>query len=118
MRLCLKTKDNTDKRGWGREIAYTLSVKGLLSVNPKTHIKNASCCSPVVVLALIPELQRQKQVDFCEFQANLVYKLSSRTCQATQREILYDPGSCESFNSCMWDAFNAKEWDSFRLRPL
>jgi hypothetical protein len=32
----------------------------------------------VVVYTLIPALGRQKQVDFCEFKANLVYILSSR----------------------------------------
>ena len=35
---------------------------------------------------LIPALGRQRQVDFCEFEANLVYRVSSRTgSKATQR---------------------------------
>ena len=34
---------------------------------------------------LIPALGRQRQVDFCEFKANLVYKASSRTAMVTQR---------------------------------
>ena len=29
-------------------------------------------------MPLIPALQRQRQVDLCEFQASLVYKVSSR----------------------------------------
>ena len=32
-----------------------------------------------------PVLRRQKQGDLCEFEANLVYKVSSRTVKATQR---------------------------------
>jgi hypothetical protein len=31
-----------------------------------------------------PALQRQKQVDLCNFKASLVYKTSSRTAKATQ----------------------------------
>jgi hypothetical protein len=34
---------------------------------------------------LIPALGRQKQVNFCEFEASLVYKASSRTAKATQK---------------------------------
>ena len=37
-------------------------------------------------MPLIPALGRQRQVDLCEFKANLVYKTSSRTAaRATQR---------------------------------
>jgi hypothetical protein len=37
-------------------------------------------------IPLIPALQRQRQVDLCDFKANLVYKVSSRTAKAiTQR---------------------------------
>ena len=39
----------------------------------------------VVVLALIPALGRQRQVDLYEFEASLVYRVSSRTVRATQR---------------------------------
>ena len=36
-------------------------------------------------MPLIPTLGRQRQVEICEFGANLVYKASSRTgCKATQ----------------------------------
>ena len=35
--------------------------------------------------SLIPALRGQRQADICEFQASLVYKLSSRTTRATQR---------------------------------
>jgi hypothetical protein len=35
--------------------------------------------------ALIPALWRQRQADLCEFEASLVYQISSRTARATQR---------------------------------
>ena len=34
---------------------------------------------------MIPALGRQRQVDLCEFKASLVYRGSSRTAKATQR---------------------------------
>ena len=34
---------------------------------------------------MIPALGRQKQADLCEFEASLVYKASSRTARAIQR---------------------------------
>jgi hypothetical protein len=36
-------------------------------------------------MPLIPALGRQRQVDPCEFKAGLVYRASSRTARATQR---------------------------------
>ena len=36
-------------------------------------------------MSLIPTLRRQRQVDLCEFEVSLVYKASSRTARATQR---------------------------------
>jgi hypothetical protein len=33
----------------------------------------------------MPALKRQKQEDLCKFEASLVYKVSSRTARATQR---------------------------------
>jgi hypothetical protein len=36
-------------------------------------------------MPLIPTLERQRQVDLCDFKANLIYKLSPRTARATQR---------------------------------
>jgi hypothetical protein len=33
----------------------------------------------------IPAWRRQRQVDLCEFEASLVYKVRSRTVRATQR---------------------------------
>jgi hypothetical protein len=33
----------------------------------------------------LPELQRQRQVDLCEFEASLVYRVSSRISRDTQR---------------------------------
>jgi hypothetical protein len=32
---------------------------------------------------LVPALRRQRQMDLCEFEANLVYRVSSRTARAT-----------------------------------
>jgi hypothetical protein len=34
---------------------------------------------------LIPALGWQRQADLCEFKASLVYRVSSRTARATQR---------------------------------
>jgi hypothetical protein len=36
-------------------------------------------------MPLIPAFRRQRQVDLCEFKASLVYRASSRTARATQR---------------------------------
>ena len=33
-----------------------------------------------------PALRRQRQVDLCEFEASLVYRVSSRTAEVTQRK--------------------------------
>ena len=39
---------------------------------------------------MIPALGRQRQVDLCEFKVSLVYKVSSRTAKAIQRNpVLY-----------------------------
>jgi hypothetical protein len=35
---------------------------------------------------LIPAFKRQRQVDLCEFEASLVYKMSSRTARAVIEE--------------------------------
>jgi hypothetical protein len=34
----------------------------------------------------MPALGRQRQVDLCEFETSLVYRVSSRTYKATQRD--------------------------------
>ena len=39
----------------------------------------------MVAHTLIPALERQRQVDLCEFMASLVYRASFRTARATQR---------------------------------
>ena len=36
-------------------------------------------------MLLIPALGRQRQADLCEFEAILVYRVSSRTARATQK---------------------------------
>lgn len=38
-----------------------------------------------MVHVFVPELGRQKQEDFCEFQASLVYTRSSKIARATHR---------------------------------
>jgi hypothetical protein len=38
---------------------------------------------------LIPTLRRQRQADFCEFEASLVYKSNSRKVRATQRNPVF-----------------------------
>jgi hypothetical protein len=42
---------------------------------------------------LISALQKQRQVDLCAFKASLVYKMSSRTARATQRNPVLGIGS-------------------------
>jgi hypothetical protein len=39
-------------------------------------------------MPLISVLRRQRQVDLCEFEASLVYRLSSRTARATQKNLV------------------------------
>jgi hypothetical protein len=36
-------------------------------------------------VVVLPALRRQRQADLCEFEASLVYRVSSRTGRATQR---------------------------------
>jgi len=36
-------------------------------------------------MTLIPALRRQRQVELCEFEASLVYRVSSRTARAAHR---------------------------------
>jgi hypothetical protein len=36
-------------------------------------------------MLVIPALRRQRQVDLCKFKASLVYRVSSRTARATQK---------------------------------
>jgi hypothetical protein len=38
-----------------------------------------------VVAPLIPTLRRQQHIGLCEFKDSLVYRVSSRTARATQR---------------------------------
>jgi hypothetical protein len=38
-----------------------------------------------MVQPLIPALGKQRQSDLCDFKASLVYRVSSRTARATQR---------------------------------
>jgi hypothetical protein len=38
---------------------------------------------------LIPALRRQRQADLCDFEASLVYRASSRTARAVQRNLVW-----------------------------
>jgi hypothetical protein len=42
-------------------------------------------------MTLIPAFRRQRPSDLCEFGANLVYRVSSRTVKATQRNPVSKP---------------------------
>ena len=54
--------------------------------NTHAHIvKNKSLSEAWWYVPLIPALGRQTQADLCEFKASLVYKASSRTARATQK---------------------------------
>ena len=39
-------------------------------------------------MPLIPALRRQRQVDFCEFKASLVYRASFKTAKSAQRNLV------------------------------
>ena len=43
------------------------------------------CCKPLVAHTLNPNTWGQTQADLYEFEASLVYRVSSRTARATQR---------------------------------
>lgn len=39
-------------------------------------------------MSSIPASRRQRQVDFCELEASMVYRVSSRTTRTTQRNLV------------------------------
>jgi hypothetical protein len=47
---------------------------------------------------LIPALERQRQVGLSEFEASLVYSVSSRTARTTQKPGLENPKLMNYFN--------------------
>jgi hypothetical protein len=47
--------------------------------------KKALLSQMMMVHILIPAVVRQKQVDLCEFETNLVHRTSSRTAKGTQK---------------------------------
>jgi hypothetical protein len=65
---------------------------------------------------LIPVLGRQKQRDFCTFEASLVYRVSSRIARATQRNTI--------FHHCLYQlsevayTFNVSSWDRDTQIPV
>jgi hypothetical protein len=46
-------------------------------------------------MPFIPGLRRQRQTDLCEYKASLVYRASSRTSKATQRNPVSKPNTKE-----------------------
>ena len=49
---------------------------------------------------LVSALKSKKQVDLCEFKANLVYGLSSRTSRATQRKTVSKTKQTKKITMC------------------
>ena len=39
-------------------------------------------------MPLIPVFKKERQVDFCEFETSLIYRVSSRTARATEKPCL------------------------------
>ena len=54
----------------------------------KEPFLKARSCQVVVVNAFYPNTWRQNQSDLCEFEASLVYRVSSRTARATEKACL------------------------------
>jgi hypothetical protein len=48
-------------------------------------VKKDTLCQVWWLKPLIPALGTQRQADICEFEASLVYRVSSRAARATQR---------------------------------
>ena len=46
--------------------------------------------------ALIPTLERQRQEDLCEFEANLVYRVSSKRARTTQKNLISKTTTAET----------------------
>ena len=59
-------------------------------------------------MPLIPVLGRQRQVDLCEFMANLVYRASSRTgSKATEKPCLTKQTNKFTLSVCMCECVHA-----------
>ena len=58
----------------------TKAWKGGPASHQDSELAGQWWCTP-----LIPALGKQRQVDLCEFEASLVYRASSRTARAIQR---------------------------------
>ena len=50
-------------------------------------------------MPLVPALrrQRQRQEDLCEFEVNVIYRVSSRTARATQRNPVLKNKQCSGY---------------------
>ena len=57
--------------------------------NPQAEQKKPGIAGQWWHTPLISELGRQKQVDPCKFEATLIYRASSRTARATQRNLVW-----------------------------
>jgi hypothetical protein len=68
----------------GKQLVTMLAVLAKLLFRKQTN-KQTNTNSQVVVVCtpLIPALERQRQVDLCEFEASLVSRASSGTARTT-----------------------------------
>jgi hypothetical protein len=48
----------------------------------------------------MPALRRQRQVDLCKFKVSLVYRTSSRTARATQRNAVLKNNTKQAQDKC------------------
>lgn len=70
-----------------------------ISTDPQIHVKTNQTarlwwwCTPLILA-----LRRRKQVDFCEFEANLIYRVSPRTARATRRSSVTDNNKSKTKN--------------------
>jgi hypothetical protein len=52
-------------------------------------------------MPLIPVLGRQKQADLFEFEANMVYRVSSRTSRTIQRNLVSEKRMPDGGGTCL-----------------
>ena len=56
-----------------------------------SYAQKGKASQVVVAHAFNPVLRRQRQIDLCEFEASLIYKASSRTAMAIQKNPVSKP---------------------------
>jgi hypothetical protein len=57
---------------------------------------------------LIPGLRRQRQAHLCDFEANLVYIVSSRAVRATQRNVTQKQTNKQTCHHACWKSYFIK----------